>query len=532
MPINSNNIGSATQLTNRWGALDSETSVNKNAVFSIPANFVIEDQGAPLSDDIGLFVHTTESSGTAYYAVTTVIDESENTTIIIGQNSDSVQEFAGTPQPVLTGGGGNGRLYTHYMDYQNWNPTLNGYAFNYYVARPFNYNPSQSYPLQVELHAFGALPGIPAEVPFQAQNIQLIPIDPGEGEGTYHTWWYGHARDHDYQRDGDIPAGGAIENFTQQRVMKAIQETIDNPDFNIDSNLIHAYGNSMGASGSVSFGLHYPSVFSAIYASQPMMNYATSERFRSHFDRLFGSQNDNLPIVNGGLFSESIQRYGEGGNQPTGVWDWMNHFAQVRRRIGDNFAFLTMDFGKADTTIDWQTQGRPAFAALRDGKVAYTATAQAGVDHMWMGFGAANRNLFEFIEGDWNYSNTTSFPALLNASGSGRIDPPTSGDDNYQTTLEWAVPHYAFGETIVDQQNEYRITLRSLTVTQTVDVTPRNTRQFRPSPGSACFWTALRVSNGQMTGSGNLVVDASGLATAVQVPVENGSGTRLSVSCS
>ena len=531
-PITSDNLRSATQLTNRWGPLGSDTSVNKNAVFSIPTHFVIDELGAPLSDNTGLFVHTTENSGTAHYALTTVLNGLENTTIISGQNNGSVTESPATPQPVLATAGDKNRLYTQYMDYQNWNPTLNGYAFNYYVALPFDYDPLRSYPLQVELHAFSALPGIPAETPFQGQVIQLIPIDPGLDQGTFHTWWYGHSSDHDYQRDGDIPTSGTIENFTQQRVMKALQEVIDDPDFNVDTNLIHAFGNSMGASGAVSFGLHYPSVFTAIYASQPMMNYGTSEPFNDNFNRLFGIRDSNLPIVNGGLFSESIQRYGLGGNQQTGVWDWMNHHAQVRRRIGDDFAYLIMDFGKADNTIQWQTQGRPTFAAMRDGKVAYAATAKAGVDHMWQGFSAVNGNLFEFVTSTWRYPNTLSFPALHNATGSGRIDPPLDGDDNYQTNLEWAVPHYAFGAPIVDQSTKYEVTLRSLATFQTVDVTPRNTQSFKPSVGSACSWTAIQISNGQLAGSGNQTVDSNGLVTLIQVPVANGAGTRLSVSCS
>ena len=531
-PITSDNIGAATLLTSRWGPLDSDTSRNKYAVSDVPAYFVVEDLGAPLSDSEGLFVHTVSSGGTAYYAVTTVAGGSENRTVNAGQNSASVQEGVATPQPVLTlsVNGGKGRLYTHYMDYQQWNPTLNGYAFNYYVALPFNYNPSQSYPLQIELHAYDYFPFLLEEVRYDWQVVQLLPIDPGDSQNTSHTWWYGHARDHDY-RNGNTPSQGAIENFTEQRVMKAIQETIDNPDFNIDARLTHVFGNSMGASGSVSFGLRYGSVFAGIYASEPMMNYRTSPLFTNNFVRLFGSVSSNLPIVNRGLYSESIQRYGEGGNQPTGVWDWMDHHTQVRRRRGDDFAFMMIDFGKADTVIDWQTQGVPTFSALNDARVAYSATAREGIAHTWRAFDAVNENLFRFEVPGWRYSRDVSYPALTNASGSGRINPPSSGDDEYQTSLEWSVPHFSFGQGIVDQGNQYAVTLRSLASDQTVDVTPRNTQSFNPSAGTGCSWSAQHVGSGAIAGSGTLQVDGSGLATAVQVPVTTGSGTRVSISC-
>ena len=532
-PISTENLETATLLTGRWGPLDADTSRNRYAVTDVPAYFVIDDLGAPLADNTGLFVHTAQNNGNAHYAVTSIINGSENKTVVAGQNTNSVQEFVGTPQPVLTlsVNDGKGRLYTQYMDYQQWNPTLNGYAFSYFVALPFNYNPSRSYPLQVELHAYGYFPTLLEEVRYQWQVIQLIPIDPGDQENTFHTWWYGHARDHDYRRDGSIPTQGVIENFTEQRVMKAVRETIDNPAFNVNRNLIHVYGNSMGASGSVSLGLRYATVFSGVYASQPMMNYATSTRFRTNFERLFGRINQNLPIVNRGLYSGAIQRYGEDGGAATGVWDWMNHHQQVRRRRADDFSYLMIDFGKADDVIDWQTQGSPTFSAFTDARVAYSATAREGIGHEWRAFDSVNQNLFQFEVGSWRYPTDLSYPALHNASGSGRLDPPSSGDDLYQTTLEWSTLQYSFGEGIVDQSNRYEVTLRSTASEQRVDVTPRNTQAFDPAANTQCSWSARRVSDGQTTDSGVATVDDNRLITAVQLSVANGSGTRVSFIC-
>ncbi len=532
VPITTENLSDATLLTWRWGALDSDTSRHKYAVTDIPEYFVIEDLGAPLADSTGLFVHTADENRTAYYAVTTIADNVENRTVIEAQNAASVEESVSTPQPVLVTSvnGGKGRLYTHYMDYQQWNPTLNGYAFSYFLALPFNYNPAQSYPLQVELHAYGYYPNLLEEVRYQWQVVQLIPLDPGDDLNTYHTWWYGHARDHNYLTDGNTPFDGAIENFTEQRVMKAIQETIDNAGININTDLIHAYGNSMGASGSVSLGLRYPDILSGIYASQPMMNYRDSTRFRFNFERLFGTTDQNLPVVNRGLYSENIQSYGEGGSQPTRVWDWMNHHEQVQRRSADTFAYLMLDFGKADEVIDWFTQGAPTFSAFSNARVAFTATAREGVGHEWRAFDSVNQNLFALETGNWNYPTLTSYPALNFASDSGRINPPSSGDDEYQTTLEWSTSHYGFGPPIVEQANRYEITLRSLTSVQQVDVTPRNTQLFRPAAGSLCNWSAQDLNSNTMQ-SGAVTADQDALVTVPQVSVAESSGTRLTLSC-
>ena len=104
-----------------------------------------------MSDSTGLFVHTTQSgqSGNTYYAVTTVVNGNENLTLSAGVNTldSAVNENVSTPRPVLTTSlsGGKGRLYTQFMDYANWNPTLEGYIYNYAVALPFNYNPCLLY---------------------------------------------------------------------------------------------------------------------------------------------------------------------------------------------------------------------------------------------------------------------------------------------------------------------------------------------------------------------------------------------------
>ena len=162
-PITINNLSNATQLTERWGPLDSDTSSNKHRMDNVPANFIIDELGAPLSDNTGLFVYTLQDgeSGPAYYAVTTVNGGNDNNQIIANGNTLTalVNESVATPRPVFTASknGGKGRLYTQYMDYANWNPTFNGYAYNYTVALPSNYNPSQSYPLQLALHAYDAV---------------------------------------------------------------------------------------------------------------------------------------------------------------------------------------------------------------------------------------------------------------------------------------------------------------------------------------------------------------------------------------
>jgi len=88
-PITSNNLRSATLLNTRWGSLGPDTSVNRYATADVPANFVIEDLSAPLSDDTGLFVYTIaqDQQAQGYYAVTSIVNGRENTRIVPGENS-------------------------------------------------------------------------------------------------------------------------------------------------------------------------------------------------------------------------------------------------------------------------------------------------------------------------------------------------------------------------------------------------------------------------------------------------------------
>ncbi len=539
-PINSGNINAAQRLTDRWGPLGQNTSVNRNATDDAPANFVISDGGQPLADDQGLFVHTTSGSqqGGAYYAVTSVVGGREDLTVIAGNNAttEPVNEFSSTPRPVqiVSENGGRGRIYTQFMDYSQWNPTHSGYAYNFAVALPADYDPQRRYALRMTLHAFGESHKFVEQTEFDWPVIQLFPSDPGTRFGTVHSWWYGYARDHNYRTQGSIPRSGAIENFTEQRVLASIDFLINDSQFSIDSDLTHVYGHSMGGSGSLTYGMRYPSVFAGIYASEPMTNYATSPEFQDNFVSLWGTRDTNLPIVNNGRNNSAISDYDSNGSQPTRVWDWMNHQQQLINRRGDRFSYLMVDHGKDDRVIDWQTQGRPMAGVFTQARAGFSAAAVGGVGHNWLGFRSLVRNVFGFGFDDpqgWRYPKTLSFPGIHNSTGSGSLQPLNNGDDLHNTTIEWATPINNFHQSIVDSENAYEITFRSTALNQTADITPRNTNAFRPAVGATCSWSARDISNNRSVGSGNSTVDSDRLLTIRSVLILAASGTRLQISC-
>ncbi len=532
-PITTANIASAEKLTSKWGALDDNTSVHTRVApgVGVPANFVINDLSSPLRDNQGLFVYTTPDgeSGTWYYAVTEVIGGVESKVITAGSNSlsNAISESVATPQPVLTvsNASGKGRIYTQYMDYANWNPTFQGYAYNYSVALPNNYNPNVAWPVKLMPHAYGERFRMEQSAEFGWPCIEVFLDDSGGGGPgrNRQTWWYGFAADHNYITDGAIPSSGHVENFTEQRVLKAIDEV--SSMFSVDSQRIHSQGHSMGASGSVSLGMRYADVFSGIFASEPMTNYAASPGFQSDFSMLWGTQASNLPIVNRGSHAGPLRKY-----DGMGVYQWMNHQEQLVNRRGEPMAFLMVGHGKADDIIDWATQGRPFIAALNAGNVGFTAEQRYGWDHNWMSFNFALDSMFSPAEGglgDWAYPRNLSFPGISLATGSGPNQPGTTGTNFYNMNIEWSVPWNNFHQNIIDTSTRYEISLKSTAGVQTVDLTPQRVQAFRPTAGTLVSWKNINNATGAVVQSGTLAVDADGLVTLPRVTIGTGSGNRM-----
>ena len=536
VPITALNLSQATKITSRWGALDNNTSVNKyrGLTDDIPDYFVIEDLGVALDDNTGLFVYTTQAgdSSSAYYAVTPVVDGVEVTVSPLISEL-AVSESVSQPRDILTVSvnEGKGRIYTQFMDYVQWNPTFNGYAYNYSVALPGSYDSSKAYPLLIEPHDYYSTLKFREQAEFNWEVIQLFPHDPGPslGIGATHSWWYGYAADHNYLTDGPVPSTGHIENFTEQRVMRSVDELLLNSDFNVDDKLIHGFGGSMGASAVLSWGMRYPSVLSGVYASKPLTNFSTSPLFQEELTRIWGSQTDNLPIINTGPHSEDIQSY------EVGVWDWMNHQQQLIERRADTFAYLMTSHGKQDTVTDWQTQGEPLVQAFSNANVGFSARYDDSSAFAWGNFDSVVSSLFGLgTSGDfsWRYPLDLSYPAIQNASGSAVLMPSTAGIDSYNLNIEWATDHTPFDTGIVDQTDRYEITLRSTASEQTADITPRRTQQFSVSASDTCAWSTTNRNDSQLIATGVVTADIDSLVTVTDVSIVTGIGSRLVIDCS
>ncbi|MDP3980196.1 MAG: DNRLRE domain-containing protein, partial [Chlamydiota bacterium] len=234
--------------------------------------FIIQDQnvnglGQQLQEGKGLFVYTNHENNTAnfYYAVTAVNSLNEENLAINSENVllTPIVEEEMEPRPVCVwlGNSGRSRVYTQFMDYYNWNPNYEGYAYNFMVQVPNDYdnNPNRVFPVFLHMEGHGSR--------YSPTNSDFygIPSIYIRADDNRQTWYYGfgsNALANGYQN-------GIVKNYTEYRLIKSIQFVLSGSSYRADPNRVYAFGHSMGASGALTLGLRFPSIFAAIYASEP-----------------------------------------------------------------------------------------------------------------------------------------------------------------------------------------------------------------------------------------------------------------------
>ncbi|MFQ5856005.1 MAG: alpha/beta hydrolase-fold protein [Anaerolineae bacterium] len=287
-PITAANLAQATRLTEAWGALGEGSSIfwsDRAREPPITPNYVIQDLGAPLSDTTGFFAWMTNENGTFYYAVTTVQGGTENITDLgPGNTAGPIAEVVADPQPVKVwqAAGDRGFVFTQYLDYSRYNPTFGvpqgsaaqQYAFNYGVTLPSDAacggSLPDSLPANVYLEGWGGRYSNDTVTPYDWCAVNIVPDDPNQ------TWYYGHSASYDYRLGGTADTG-PIVNFTEERILRAVFDTLRDPTFRLDPNRIYVTGHSMGGSGALALGMRYPNVFAASYSSEPMTNYQAAD---------------------------------------------------------------------------------------------------------------------------------------------------------------------------------------------------------------------------------------------------------------
>jgi pimeloyl-ACP methyl ester carboxylesterase len=531
--ITASNIGQATLVatvpegsgqyrTERWKA-----EINAQPV---QRNFIIRDLGPELADDQGLFVYTVQpgEAGNAFYAVTPVVAGNEDRSITSGANATaaSVSESVQSPRPVEVwrSQSGLGRVYTQFMDFKNWNPTNDGYAYNYSVSLPDQYQAQATYPMYVQIQGYGTRYSYDDSLgtPWGWQAIQIWCDDP------HQSWYYGYAKTHNYGDDWPqnihgpltVPTSGLVSNFTEQRILRAIVDVAR--EFHVDTNRVYVFGQSMGGSGALALAMRYPNVFAAAFCGEPMTNYAGDNRlfdadWIADVEMKLGSTSGSLRIVNEGPLAAHLVKYNS-----TDAWHWQNHQANMRERQGDEMAYIHTIHGTHDTVIEWDTQGSPWYPLMAgDARRGWTGFAQP-IDHTWIGF----MDTHNFGWDRFSFRKDRSFPAFSRFSLN-HVSPDSTS--YYNLGIEWSCPWNDFAGDIIDEDERYAIVLRlydpgaddfqTIADSGHVDVTPRRLQHFLVTPGKRYSWSCSDVGTGMVIASGSVVPDAFGLLTIPAVPV-------------
>lgn len=516
------------------------------------SNFQIHDIDSGherIGDGTGLLVWTPGEIAGAWYAIALAEDPSAGPNWQDWSSTGPITETADPPRPVLvarTEPEGLGRLYVQYMDLRTWNETLIGYGLAYHVMLPENFDPEREYPLFLDLHALGLRHAFDDGTSRQA--IVLAGDDPRN------TWWYGWSATHDFNIE-ERPTTGPVENFMEQALLRAVHDTIANPEYPVDPERVVAAGFSMGGSGALSLGIRYPDVFSAVYSNMGMTNYRRQEEpgprcanpinwIETGGSWLYGWPERGLPIRNrspwlGADGPSPAAHLGEFNG--TDVWDWWDHGKMLNGPLlGRETAFIQLDHGSVDCTISWDTQAVPFLPRLEEARVGYSALTLLEL-HLRLDYPGRSPGLGpdarlpgqqDFagnnLEYEFRHPRSRSFPAISRNSANGTFPPPPNETSHYNTNVLWAAPWYEapYQGELIDEPSAWEVTLFAVPAEEdaeaqplVADVTPRRLQRFRPAPGTILQWSARDAVSGQRLASGIVPVESTGLFTAPEVPV-------------
>ena len=503
------------------------------------------------SNETGFFVWTIGEddlnenlSQQFYYGITVLLKTGEEI-FKDGYSAGPINETIKAPFPVESpiDVGDGGHLFIQYMDLRHWNETFHApnqynqyygldegdpaiknsiqYAYDYVVYEPKCNIPLDKAPVTIHLHALngGNYP------PIKGSNLectyQIYLTDWPE------TWYFGFAENFDYRKDGLPIKNDTIANYTEQRILRMVHDLIRNPiGPDVDTSRIYVYGHSMGGSGALALALHFPNLFAAAQASEPMTNYSEAGEahgldWRPEISILWGTPEENLPVHLDAPsnWANHLQQY-----NGTGVWDWQNHRNNLYFLQENAITPIGIAHGMEDIVIEWKTQGKPIYRVLNE-----THWAWGGVvtndSHTSLGFqgispGIAKPNQEEPFS-NYTVIKNEVIPAFSNATNNSDIPPKYPGQ--YNQTLTWSSTWNNWNIIPVDTPNHLEISVCSINAnssenlcgtgsTQVVDITPRRVQNFVIEPEKEYFWENRTINNNLMY-FGVVKADANGIIT-------------------
>nr|MBA2423533.1 hypothetical protein [Chitinophagales bacterium] len=333
--------------TNQYSAKDHDLSAH----YGQNKYLRIDSAGTPLPSTKGLFVATTLVKGSYYYAVTVLLNQEEDTSILAGNTLPSaISEQVNKPQPVFQQVINiSGEAVEHWVNFMSFKrsvlePPINPAGFMASDFLLYRNNNTGNQPLCVQMHGGGGdLFTNIVNVTSNEMNISVENLFPSGEDGGY---WGANSKFNIYKDLTTIPASGMNHNFFQQLYKDIIEWAI--PRLNIDSNRIYLRGSSLGACGAFAFTMTYPEKIAAVSLGVPCFNVGFQNdsaeisslniggNSRMKIDELFGLTSTNLP-----------------SNLGNNTFDMLNGAWVIHSYPKRDYPFIYAMNGKNDIIVGW-----------------------------------------------------------------------------------------------------------------------------------------------------------------------------------
>ncbi|MEO6169294.1 MAG: hypothetical protein ABIO46_02115 [Chitinophagales bacterium] len=495
--------------------------------------YKIEDDGAPLAANEGLYVVTCTGVQLYYYAVTVknLSNNKEAKSLTLDKNTLllPVIELVTKPQPVFqdsiqTAGNDVKHQYVQFGNNQETSlyPALNStgsYGFNFYLVKRGN---AASYPLVIVYEGEGAVAGGGAGLDGDFTNCYVLgvndwlPIPDNQGNiGDNSRYCCYHENFNIYSKNNPIPTTGVIKTYPQRRYIEAIHWAASH--FPIDAGKIYLKGTSSTGFGALLTAAIIPEEIAAVYAVVEPLSIKPNPQ--SVLEQMWGLGSSKLN---------------------TDILNWKTQIPLTFPQLTDMVDMAGLNelrevplifdvHGKGDNSVGWTSGKIEWFDSLQMnhyGGVIYWDQREH------------NGNNKDFLSEEttpdfFRYATYQSYPAFSNCSinqnpgnGSPNNGDPYGALNGY---LDWQ-------DDITDENCNYTIhvLVKDLYVggapdpeqynTCKTDITFRRFQQFHPNAGASIKWKNFNSSNSKIQ-SGTVNYNG-GLITLKDITV-NKSGNRI-----
>ena len=466
--------------------------------------FVIEDNGAPISPEGGLHVHTPDSTqtGRRYFAV---LCQNDGKQIGFAATEAPIEVTAGPIQPIRLAGTDWGRGSCKGLPLV---VTLHGRGGGVGVDK-------QGHPVGTHLlfmdKSVAWREGIPMKFSLFRDSRGFIEMrlndriwigrrmaedevsDSRDLVFAIATFWMGYSPSIATSIRGPKYV---CDNYTERLILALVHWAQDY--LGTDRNRTYLTGGSMGGTGSVQMAMHFPKEFAAVAATVPIYSYT----FKSA--KVNGGKSITRILCTTGRFTEK-----DNPTMPDGspLLDYLNGERNIAHPEID-FPPIMATNGRQDSSMPWENNP-PFYKAAQEARQSFSVCWNNGT-HGTCGQMLQPDMRCTLDDRLLRYRLNLCFPAFSNSS----TDKDFGNGDPEDGDIEGWLSRGFSWKNLQDTPNclelEIATSFPGITYPVTTDITFRRRQAFKPVPGEA-----VTVQIG--TETRNVTLDSNGILTLTKV---------------